>query len=68
MWDLTVKIVRGVTLHPGHYSRSNPFSNCYPHEIEFADTKIMEIGNETKIMMLNGKGIRNFILSKLQKF
>ena len=46
MCDLTVKIVRGETLHPQSFFTVKSLINfqiCYPHEIKMANTKIMKI-------------------------
>ena len=51
-----MKIVRGVTLHPQSLFTVKSLLNLqisYPHEIKFANTKIMEICNKTKIRVLN---------------
>ena len=48
MRDLTVKIVRGETLHPQSLFTVKSFINFqifYPHRIEFVSTKIMKICN-----------------------
>ena len=57
MWDITVKIVRGVTLHPQSLftvkSLLKKFQIFYPQKIKIANTKIMKICNKTKIRVLD---------------
>ena len=56
MWDLSVQIVRGVTLHPQLFFTVKSLINfqiCYANEIKTANHKIMKICNKTRIRVLN---------------
>ena len=59
IYNLTVKLVRGVSIHHQSLFSLFPvkslisFQICYPLKIKFANTKIVEIFSQTKVRVLN---------------